>query len=257
MEVAIEMAKLTGIGVVGIRNSGPFGIAGYYADIARKEDVIGIVMTNSDPDVPPFGGIEKILGTNPIAIAIPSGRKPHICLDMATSAVAKARIKETAAKGEKIPEGWAIDSKGQAIVDPLKFSDESLLPAFGGIKGYGIALAVEVLAGPLTGGMAGSKVKAGGHPKQRANNGYLMMALDPSFFCPLPEFKRKVDELVREIKNCKRAPGVSEIFVPGEIESRNMRKALREGISLDEELWRRISELCRELGVSLQSISRK
>ncbi len=242
-EIAIKKAKRTGVGLVGIHDSNHFGIAGYYSDMAIKEDMIGIVMANTEPAVAPLGGKEPILGTNPIAISIPSN-KYYVSVDMATSASARGKLLEAARKGENIPEGIALDSDGNPTTDPKKALEGSILP-FGGHKGYALSLMVEILAGPLVKAAIGREVKGTVNPYEKCTKGDLILAINPSNFVNIKEFKEQVDKFVEEVKS------TGKVLIPGDIEKMNMKKNLEEGIYIDKELLEEFKKIEKELNLDL------
>jgi len=243
MKIAIKKAEKTGVGLVGIHNSNHFGIAGYYSDIATKNDMIGIVMANTEPAVAPLGGKEPILGTNPIAIGIPSN-KYYISVDMATSASARGKLLEAARKGEKLPEGIALDADGNPTTDPKKALKGSILP-FGGHKGYALSLMIEILAGPLVKAAIGREVKGTVNPYEKCTKGDLLLVIDPSKFVNIQEFKEQVDKFIEEIKS------TGNVLIPGDIEKMNMKKNMEEGIYLDKELMKEFKKIEKELNLDL------
>lgn len=247
MELAIKKAKNVGVGVVATRNANHFGIAGYYSELAMNQDMIGITITNTEPAMAPFGGKEKILGTNPIAIAF-KGNKYKFSLDMATASIARGKILEALRKKIKIPEGCAVDKDGKPTTDPAKALEGCILP-FGGPKGYGLALAIEMLSA-IGGAEVGTKVKGTANPEERCTKGDLFIAINPEFFMGKEEFKRKVDELLDEIKNSEPAEGF-EILIPGEIEERNKMKR-KDGFEIDKNLYNQLKEICNELGLNIE-----
>jgi L-2-hydroxycarboxylate dehydrogenase (NAD+) len=253
MELAIQKAKRVGIGAVAVRNTNHFGIAGYYAELAVREGLIGIVTTTTDALVYPWGGVEPLLGTNALSIGIPAAPKP-ILLDMAMSVAARGKLVKAAKEGKRIPEGWAIDREGKPTTDPRKGLEGALSP-FGGVKGYGLALVLEILAGPLAGAAAGREVVGTLEPIEGfSTKGDFVVAIDPAAFGPTGEFERRVKKFVEEIKGSRKAPGVDEILVPGEPEFRIRESRLREGIPIADEVWAELEHLAKELGVNLASM---
>ncbi|CAB3287470.1 L-sulfolactate dehydrogenase [Methanocaldococcus lauensis] len=247
MELAIEKAKNVGVGVVATRNANHFGIAGYYSELAMNQDMIGITITNTEPAMAPFGGKEKILGTNPIAIAF-KGNKYKFSLDMATASIARGKILEALRKKIKIPEGCAVDKDGKITTDPAKALEGCILP-FGGPKGYGLALAIEMLSA-IGGAEVGTKVRGTANPYEKCSKGDLFIAINPEFFVGKEEFKKKVDELLEEIKTSEPAEGF-KILIPGEIEERNKMKR-KNGFEIDENLYNQLKEICDELGLNIK-----
>ena len=243
MKHAIGKAKATGISVVSVRNANHFGIASYYSTIALGQNMIGVSMCNSGSAVAPYGGRTAALGTNPISFAIPTGKERPIVLDMATSVTAQARIAVAAEKGEKIPEGWALDEKGRITTDPRAALRGALLP-MGGPKGYGLAVVIDVLSGILAGWVYGKEAKANLlEPKNPPRIGQLFLALNIESFIPVKQFKEKVDRLIQEIKSVPPQEGFQKVLLPGEPEALKEEKHLREGIPLDESTWQDLDGL--------------
>ncbi|EHP84576.1 L-sulfolactate dehydrogenase [Methanotorris formicicus] len=247
MELAIEKARNVGLGSVATRNSNHFGIAGYYSEIAMKKGMIGITITNTEPAMAPFGGKNKILGTNPIAIAF-KGKKYTFSLDMATASIARGKIVEMARLGKDIPDGCAVDKDGNLTTNPHKALEGSILP-FGGPKGYGLALAVEVLAS-IGGAEMGTKIKGTANPKDKCTKGDLFIAINPDAFWDKDEFMEKIDELIDEIKNSEPAKGFNKVLIPGDIERMNMEKR-KDGFEIDEILYKRLKEICEKNGLNI------
>lgn len=256
MKIAIEKAKKAGIGSVCVRNTNHFGIAGYYAEMAAREGLVGVVTTTTDALVHPWGGVEPLLGTNALAIGIPNEPKP-ILLDMAMSIAARGKIVKAVKEGKPIPESWAIDNEGRPTTDPKKAIEGALSP-FGGVKGYGLAFVLEVLAGPLAGAAAGKDVVGTLEPVEGySTKGDFMVAIDPAAFGSLEDFKRRVQEFVQQIKGSKKAPGFDEILVPGEPEFRNREKNLKSGVEIAEEVWAEVKQIGKEIGLDLEEIVTK
>ncbi len=247
MKIAIEKAKETGIGIVGVHDSNHFGVAGYYSDMAIMEDMIGLVMANTEPAVAPIGGKEPILGTNPLAIGIPSN-KYYVSVDMATSASARGKLIEAIRKGQKIPENVALDADGNPTIDPEAALKGSILP-FGTHKGYALSFMIEIIAGPLVKAAAGKAVKGTANPEKMCTKGDLMIVIDPSKFVDIDDFKEEVDGLIEEIK----ASG-DQIFIPGDIEVMNINKAKVEGLPVDDALYKQILEISEELSINLNEL---
>ncbi|HEX7468573.1 MAG TPA: L-sulfolactate dehydrogenase [Methanobacterium sp.] len=245
MELAMEKAKKTGIGLVGIHESNHFGVAGYYSDMALMEDLVGVVIANTEPAMAPIGGKEPIIGTNPLAISIPSN-KHYVSVDMATSASARGKLIEALRKGEKIPENVALDAEGMPTTDPEAALKGSILP-FGAHKGYALAFMIEILAGPLVRASFGKDVVGTANPEKMCTKGDLIAAIDPSKFGDLEEFKEDVDDFVAEIKNS------GNVFIPGDMEVRNIEKFKKEGIPLDDKLLLQLKEISEELSFNLEA----
>jgi LDH2 family malate/lactate/ureidoglycolate dehydrogenase len=250
MEEAIKRAKQYGIAWVGVNNSNHFGAASYYVMRAVEEKCIGLAITNAPPTMPPWGGKSPFFGTNPFAVAIPAGAERPIVLDMATSVTARGKIILAAKAGETIPLGMAIDSEGRPTTDPQAALAGAVLP-FGGHKGYGISLLVDILTGLLTGATYAPNV--GGlynNPNgiQNLGHGFAVISIDA--FLPFPGFIDRMDHLIREVRNAPRAAGTERIYLPGEIEFELRDKNLAEGIALSPHTARELKTLGMRLGVS-------
>lgn len=250
MSLCLEKAREHGIAAVGVRNSNHFGIGAYYAMMALKEDMIGLVATNASPLMAPFGGKVPLLGTNPLAIAIPAGTQYPVVLDMATSLVPRGKIEIAARKGEKIPLGWAIDKDGRPTQEPEEALKGTLLP-MGGPKGYGLALVLDILCGVLSGAAFGGNVGSlFGDLDRPQNVGHFMLAVDVNSFRPLTEFKNTMDSLILSIKNSEPAEGVKELFLPGEIEYLKTKERTEKGLELNPVVAQNLLDLAREVGIA-------
>lgn len=247
MKLAIEKAKETGVAVVGVHDSNHFGVTGYYSDMAAMEDLIGVVIANTEPAMAPSGGKTPILGTNPVAISIPSN-KNYITLDMATSSTARGKLLECSRKGEPIPEGLALDCEGNPTTDPDEALKGSILP-FGTHKGYGLAFMIEILAGPLVKAAYGSKVTGTANCKETCTKGDLMLAIDPSKLVDIDAFKENVDDLINELKQ-----DGDHIITPGDIEVNNIKKHETEGIDIDDVLAEQLTKIANELDINIEGI---
>lgn len=250
MKLAVEKARVTGIGAVSVFNTNHFGMAAYYAMIALQNDMIGVVTSNTSPWVVPWGGRVPMLGTNPLCVAIPSGQDIPIILDMATSAVARGKIERAAKEGRPIPEGWAVNENGEPTTDPVAALKGALLP-FGGPKGYGVSFVLDMISGALAGAACGKDVNSLFPEERRCNVGQFFLAINVDAFIPVREFKATVDKAIRELKSCPPAPGYAEVLIPGEIEYRTEQKRLREGIPLSGEVRRSLKGLCERLKVNV------
>ncbi len=246
MDLAVKKAREIGIGIVGIHDSNHYGIAGYYSDLASVQDMIGIVISNTEPAIAPFGGKKALLGTNPITISIPSDDiYNYICVDMATSITARGKLLEAKRKNEQIPEGLALDKDGKPTTDPEEGLEGSILP-FGGFKGYALAFMFELLAGPLVGAEVGENVQGTATPDVMCTKGDVLIAINPEFFAGSMQFKFYVDQFVRDIRS---ENGV----IPGDREIENIDKHQREGIPVDPALYEQLKEMAQEKGLNIES----
>ena len=253
MSLAVQKAKSSTISAVSIYNCNHIGRLGSYPVMAADEGLLGMVMANAGGTalyVAPFGGTDGRLATNPISIAAPTRDDYPILLDITSSVVAQGKIRVALNRGDSVPLGWLINSKGEPTTDPhdLNGPPPGALLALGGIaahKGFALALMIDVLGGALSGaGCSGSG-------NTRLQNGVLMIAMDIAKFTPLDDFYTHVDELVAHVKSSPLAPGFDEILVPGEIEARREQQRAEEGIPLDDETWRQLQETAAALGISV------
>jgi LDH2 family malate/lactate/ureidoglycolate dehydrogenase len=254
MEIAINKAKTVGVGLCAVTNGTWIVNLFYYSMIAVEHDMVGITMARDSISGSPYGGTKPITGTNPLCVAIPAGKKyTAIVLDIATLAAAQGHVATLLAEGKPLPDGWLIDRQGRPVKGfDLKLDDldefwktgGSLLP-FGGHKGYGINVAIEILCGTLT--------LMGIGPRSRGQ-GSIAMAIDIKKFTPVEEFKANVDYLIGEIKSSPLRPGFDEILYPGEREFAFERVRRKEGIPIDEISWKRLQELCAKIGVDVKKV---
>jgi LDH2 family malate/lactate/ureidoglycolate dehydrogenase len=243
LKEGITLAKETGIAAIGIRNSNHFGTASYYCQLGCKEGLATIVMTNSPPGIPPWGGKEAFFGTNPIAFGFPVNNQPDVIIDMSASVVARGKIISAAKDGTSIPKGWAIDQNGEDTEDPQAALMGAVLPS-GGVKGYGWALAVEILSGILTRAAYGPNVKSIYEDSQdTANVGHFFLLLDIEKFLPLNEFSEMIKIMLSQIKNSPKKQGVDSILYPGERRESSYIEKLESGIFLSAEVRKELTFL--------------
>jgi LDH2 family malate/lactate/ureidoglycolate dehydrogenase len=249
-QVAIKKAERVGIGWVGVRQSNHAGPAALYAMMPLERDMIGIyIAVGSANHMPPWGGIELLLSTNPIAFAIPALEEPPIVLDIATSVTAYGNVKTKAQRGEPMPEGWMIDALGRPLTDPKRAEEGFLLP-IGGYKGYGLALVFGLLAGTMNGAAFGRDViDFNKDDTTPTNTGQVIVALDIARFSLVEGFKRKVDEVIRDFRNSKRMPGVDQIRLPGEQSHATWLDRSALGVPINDALLNTLEQVATELAV--------
>lgn len=250
-KLAMKKARQTGVAWVGARHSNHAGPASLYPMMVTEEDMIGIyIAVASANHMPPWGGTDMLLGTNPIAIALPSTDFPPIVLDMATTVAAYGKVKTAALRGDQMPEGWMVDRTGAPLTDPARASDGFLLP-IGGPKGYGLSLIFGILAGVLNGAAFGRDVvDFNADAASTTNTGQMILALDIKAFADPAKFKADIDTVWRDMKASALLPGVDEIRLPGE-RLHNVTKARSEGgIPLPDALRKNLDLLAAELGVA-------
>ena len=252
MRTAIAKARQTGIAIATICNSGHYGAAGYYAWLAAKEDMIGLSFSNVDPGVAAPGSRGPVLGTNPLAYAIPAGEEDPVILDIATSVVAASKVYALRDRGKPIPEGWIIDGDGLPVsVVPPKFPNEGALLPMAGHKGYGLGFLVEVLTGVLAGGAVGNEVRSWVvGPDRPVNQSHTFIAINVGLFEPTEDFKRRQDGLIRQIRNAPKAVGTDRIYVPGEKEWEYHAKVLANGLDLPADVRASLAGLAQDLGLA-------
>jgi LDH2 family malate/lactate/ureidoglycolate dehydrogenase len=248
--VAIEKAKRAGIGWVGVQQSNHAGPAALYAMMPLAHDMIGIYMAVGNANhMPPWGGIELLLSTNPIAFAIPALEEPPIVLDMATSVAAYGKVKTKAQRGEPMPEGWMIDALGRSLTDPKRAEEGFLLP-IGDYKGYGLALVFGLLAGTLNGAAFGRDViDFNKDDRTPTNTGHVIAALNVGRFSPVEAFKRTVDKVIRDFRTSRRMPGAERIRLPGEQSHATWLERSAAGLPLNDTLFKDLQRLASDLGV--------
>jgi LDH2 family malate/lactate/ureidoglycolate dehydrogenase len=214
-------------------------------------DMIGLYLAVGNANhLPPWGGLDMLLSTNPIAVAVPAGKEPPIVLDMATTVAAYGKVKTKAQRGEAMPEGWMMDRQGRPLTDPRRANDGFLLP-IGGYKGYGLALIFGLLAGTLNGAAMGRDVvDFNADDTTPTNTGHAIVAINVDAFQPVADFKRSVDALIRDLRNSERLPGVDRIRLPGEGSHAARADRLKHGIPLPAPLAASLAQLAAELKIA-------
>ncbi|MGY6629535.1 MAG: Ldh family oxidoreductase [Wenzhouxiangella sp.] len=251
MKRCIDRASDLGVGVVGVRHSNNFGVAGYFARMATAQGHIGIVMANSAPAIAPTGGNKPLLGTNPIAIGFPTAQKDSpIVLDMAVSEAARGKVRLAEKEGRSIPENWALDPSGQPTTDPTAALAGSMLP-LAGPKGYGLALVVDMFAGLLTGGAFAGAVKPLNEPDVVSDHGHWVMAVAPDFFIDREEYLERVDVLMSAVQT---NADDKAVLLPGQ-RSNEARQTADEFIELGEAARKVVTELSCAFGFEQIAIS--
>jgi len=250
-ELAIRKAAESGLAWVGTFNGNHAGAGAIYSSMPLAHDMIGMYMTVANANhMAPWGGVELILGTNPISVAIPAGEEPPIVLDIATTMTSYGKVKLAAQKGESIPLGWMVDRRGQPLTDP-KRSAEGLLVPMGGYKGYGLNVVIGMLAGVLNGAAFGRNVVDFNKDVAAINNsGHMIMAMRVDNFQPTEVFKRETDRVIREIRESRRMENVDRIWLPGEMEHYRIRERLEKGIPLPPIVVENLGKLAGELNLS-------
>lgn len=249
MALAVRLAQEHGVSYVAVRNSSHYGAAAFFLQQALRARLIGFTTTNAPANMPPWGGRQPFLGTNPLALAVPSATQGPVILDMATSVVAKGKIFLMGKEGQQtIPPGWALDKDGNPTTDVQAALSGMMLPV-GGHKGYGLALMVEILSAVLGGAAFGPHIGALYGDFHRGQNvGHCFGALDVSGLGPVEDFLARMDALITEVRAVPTQPGVSEILLPGEVEARCQARYAVEGIPFDPAVFAEVNGIAAELG---------
>ncbi|MCC6778294.1 MAG: Ldh family oxidoreductase [Hyphomicrobiales bacterium] len=248
---AIELAQRSGIGWVGARGSNHAGAAGVYAALPLVHDMVGIYsVVASANHMAMWGGAETLLGTNPLAVAIPAGAEPPVVLDIATTVVSYGTVKNHRLQGKPMPEGWMVSrTDGSPLIDPVRSADGLLLP-IGGYKGAGLALVLGLLAGTLNGAAFGRDViDFNADDTSACDTGHFIIAIDVARFVPLAAFKAEVDRHLRDLRSSQRLPGVESIRLPGAERHRRREDRARHGVPIPAELVAELDKLAGALGV--------
>ena len=245
---AIKRAKAHGIGAVGVRNSNHFGTCMYYTLTAAREGCMMFLTTNGGPAMAPWGGMKKIIGTNPWSVATPAGRHAPFVVDIATTGVARGKIYLARQKRQPIPLGWALNAQGAPTTDPQEAIDGIILP-MAEHKGYAIAMMVDVLSGVLTGSGFLSQVHSPYKTAEKSNCGHLFIAVNIEAMQPLAQFNARMEQYISEVKSVPRAQGFDEVFYPGEIEARNNERNRRDGIEFPEDTCIDLTRIAKETGL--------
>ncbi|MDA1001246.1 MAG: Ldh family oxidoreductase [bacterium] len=250
-ELGIQKAKESGMGWIGIHHGNHAGAGGVYAALALAHDMIGMYMAIGNANhMPPWGGVDMLLSTNPIAFAIPTGKEPPIVLDMATSVTSYGKVKVMAQSGEMMPEGWMVNSKGEPLTDPRRASEGFLVP-IGGHKGYGLNVIIGVLAGVLNSAAFGSAVIDFNQDfKSPTNTGQVFFAMRPDLFRDLGDFKAEMDFRIRELRDSAPMEGMGPIRLPGEMAVKREREMREKGISVAPQVLEGLRGMAEELGLA-------
>ena len=249
-ELAIRKATAAGIGAVGLVGGGDVFMLGYYVEKMAQAGFVGMTFTNTFPiRVHPAGGIDRVLGTNPLAFGFPAGDRPPVIVDLATSSAAIGHVRIASYSDSPIPPGIAVDRDGNPTTNAKEALDGSLTP-LGGHKGFALGLAVGLLSGPMIGALIGHEltqaIAAGEGERSR---GHMFIAIDPGAFGDAGAYQKRVSAYLTEIRISRRAAGVSEIMIPGERGQREKAEALKGGVSLLRSIWSNTLKIAGDLGV--------
>jgi len=262
MNIVIEKAKNVGSGWVSIKNSNHYGIAGYHAMMALEHDMVGISMTNASPLVSPTFSTERMLGTNPIAVAIPAGKQPPFVADFATTTAANGKLEILQRKNEEAPVGWVQDKEGQNSTNPNELKDGGALLPLGGDrdhgshKGFCLGSIVDIFSGVFSGANYGPWVPPFvsflSMPENPVGDGigHFLGAMRIDGFRPASEFKSNMDTWIERFRNAKSAKGMPNVVIPGDPERLFEEERLANGIPLNEKVVVDLQEVGKKFGLS-------
>jgi len=251
VEEAIALARDNGVGWVGVRRGNHAGAAAVYAAMPLEHDMIGLYFAVGNANhLPPWGGIDMLLSTNPIAIAVPALEEPPLILDMATTVAAYGKVKVAAQQGKTMPEGWMIDRQGEPLTDPNRADDGFLLP-IGGYKGAALALMFGLMAGTLNGAANGADVvDFNKDDTTPTNTGQAICVIDIKAFAEPVAFKRQVDAVIRQLHGSALLPGFDSIRLPGEDRHARLAERQASGIPIPPALRAALDRLAAELSIA-------
>ena len=260
MQRVIRKARVRGAAFAAVRDSNHFGIAGYYAMLALRHNMLGIAMTNTAALAVPTFGRRPMIGTNPLAFAAPAGRERAFVLDMSTTVVTRGKLEVYARAGRKLPRGWAVDAAGRPATDARRvlralgrLSGGGLLPLggageeFGGHKGYGLAVLVDILCGLLSGGPCGPDVRDTATSSARV--GHFFAAIRVDLFRDPREFRRDMDRMLARLRRCPPAAGADRVYFAGQKELAHESQYVREGVPMPPSVFESLCDLGRELAI--------
>ena len=250
MEEVISRARESGIAAAGIRDSNHCGAVGYFAEQAVRYDMIGIATTNALPTMAPWGGAEKILGINPLAVGIPAGDEKPILYDAAFSGSSHGKIRIHHQKGIEIPATWALDAQGRPTTDPAAAIDGLLLP-IGGFKGAGLAMVMGILSSMLSGASYGTELGNMNDGPRAGEDGHFVAAIKVEAFEVIERFKKRGDAAIRQIHASRLAPGFDRTYAPGEMELLRRDQYSSEGIPLDSVTLAELGRTALALGIDI------
>lgn len=241
LELCMDRAKHTGNAIAVVNHMNHIGMASFYTKKAAEKGLLAFACTNASPTMAPYGGLDCLLGTNPLSVSFPAGKYVDFTLDVATTAVARGKIRVYERENKPIPVGWAVDANGEDTTDPAAALTGSLLP-MGAHKGYGLAMVVDTLSGLLAEADLSCEADSMFNATTQANTGCYISVVDIGRFLPASQFQERAEKWFDRIKTSRVRPGFKEIFIPGEIENR--RCAAADGILvLQDKTYRELLEL--------------
>ena len=241
---AISSAKKTGFGLVGIKNSGHYGLSGYYVEQAVKKNLVAFAFTNAPPAIAPHGALKSLFGTNPICFGTPTNSKIPFILDTSVSMINRGKIRVASRTGEKIPTGVALDKFGNPTTDAKKALEGVQLP-MAGFRGSGLAWMVDILSGVFTGGNHGGKVKDPFDDFTGPQNiGHLFIVMKANLF--VNNYNKRIKENIKRIKKLPKLKGVKEILYPGQNKHKRFKYNLKKEIKIDKNILKDLQELVNQ-----------
>lgn len=249
MSRAIEIAEKQGVGVVAVLRSNHFGTGAYYVDLATRKNKIGIALSNSTPRVAPHAGTTAVLGTNPFSFGAPTkGAKP-VLVDFSTSMISGSAIRQAIEEKQHLPDGLVVDAAGQSVTNPQEAVHAAILP-FGGAKGFGLGLVIEILCGIVTGAAFSHQIASMYHDlDNHADVGHFFIAIEIENLLPLDTYFDRMEQLIAWVKDANRVPGVLEIVIPGESRWREYEQQLKSGIRISQRTMESLGDLAAGLSV--------
>lgn len=253
MRAAVERARTTGVAAAAVRGSNHCGAMAYYVGMAADSEMVGLATTNALPTMAAWGGLDKIVGINPLGVAIPALEEPPIIFDGAFSGSAHGKIRVYAQKGLPIPEGWAFDAAGLPTTDATA-ALTGLLQPIGGFKGIGLALVFGLLSSLLSDAAYGTELGDMDNGPTAGQDGHLFVVFNIAAFTDSLKFRRRVDAAIRQIHESRRAPGIGQLYAPGEVELGTERRYRASGIPLTDETLNDVVQAAKSLGVGVEHL---
>ena len=253
MAKGMDLAKETGVALVSIKHSNHYGMAAYYILQAITGNMASMAFTNASPALPPWGGSQPFFGTSPLAVGIPGGKTVPFVLDMAMTVLARGNVYAAAKHKEQIPPGLALDKDGNPTTSPDDLINGGTMLPFGGVKGAGLSMMMDILGGVFSGSsFAGTVANPLFETHRAADVGHMFVIFRPDLTMPLKAFQNRMDDLVRKTKAQPRAAGFEEILIPGERESRVRASRLRDGIPLKQGTVDSLNEEAERMGIDVR-----
>lgn len=246
MQLAVQKAKVCGVGAVVVRGGTHYGSSAVHASEALAEDCLGVALTNAGPEMAAWGGATPVVGTNPWSIAAPSDKGFPVVLDIALTTAGKGMMRWLEREGKPMPRDWALTPEGLETDDPAA-AMQGVLLGIGQYKGYGLSLMTDALTGVLSGGAFGTEPY---RDPARQNVSHTFLALDIAWFMPVGEYRARMGQFIDTVKASRLRPGFSEVLVPGELEHRRAQDKTRNGVPLDRVVYEDLVRLGQELDVA-------